>query len=315
MSYSSTGPVPAVLLWVWLLFAGILIGLPVLIIVVAVALRRRASRKAFGQDSGPGAAARSHAHRVTRSGLAGLAAGVLLALILVLDGRADLAPLGVAGGYLAGLLAGEFAAQPAREGQVRAASLRARKPADYAPRWAVLTALAAVGLIIAAVIAFAVAPSIGYGPWHPYPGSPFTLPGGRTSWPAWPGTATGALVAMLVLLLGAAGIRRVADRPQLTDAAEQTVDELLRRQSGRAITGGVLSLQLIMLGGLLIAGSDGLSVPVRAISGGAYLGSEAMTLAGVTCAVAGAVSWLVLSGWTRRPRPEATAGQTATTGG
>ena len=97
-------------------------------------------------------------------------------------------------------------------------------------------------------------------------------------------------------------MRWVAARPQLTDGGEPELDELLRRQAGRAVTGAVLGLELIVLAGLMIAGSEGLAVPVPAISGAAYAGSRAMVDAGLCCGIGGLASWLVLSGWTRRAR-------------
>ena len=67
----------------------------------------------------------------------------MLGVALILDERANLAPLSCAAGYLAGLLMGEYAAQPPTAGHVRIATLRARQPADYAPRWAAVTAVLA----------------------------------------------------------------------------------------------------------------------------------------------------------------------------
>jgi hypothetical protein len=110
----------------------------------------------------------------------------------------------------------------------------------------------------------------------------------------------------VVLFTGAAGLRRVAGRPQLTDGVEQAADEWLRRQSGRAITGAVLSLLLLVLAAFLISGSAGLGVPVPSISPAVYLGNRIMVIAGLCSAAGSIVSWLLLSGWIRRPRPPAT---------
>jgi hypothetical protein len=301
MKYGSGPPVPFPI-WIWIFLAAILVGVPVLVIGVALLLRGRAARSAARRAGGPGQAARTHARRITRSGLAGLGVGAVLGVALILGARADLAPLSCAGGYLAGLLMGEYAAQPPAAGHVRVATLRARQPADYAPRWAAVIAVLAGGFSIATVIAYAVVPPISYGAWQPVTGAGFTLPGGKTAWPGWPATVAAALGACAILLLGAAGLRRVAARPQLTDGGDLELDELLRRQAGRAITGAVLGLELIVLAALMIAGSEGLAVPVPAISGAAYAGSEAMVDAGLCCGIGGLVSWLALSGWTRRAR-------------
>jgi hypothetical protein len=249
-------------------------------------------------------AARTQASRVTRFGLAGLGAGVLLGLALVLQNQAGLAALTCGAGYLIGLLAGEYAAQPPARGQQRAAALHARRPGDYVPRWAAAVVLAAALLMLAAVIVFALAPPIRYGPWRPVPGQSIVLPGGTTSWPGLRPASAGLVFAAVVLLLGLAAFRRIASRPQLTDPGQQALDELLRRQAGRAITGAVLSLQLMLLAAYLLAGSAGLAVPTAAVSPGVHLGNRIMVLAGLACAAGSIVSWLVLSGWMRR-RPAA----------
>jgi hypothetical protein len=161
--------------------------------------------------------------------------------------------------------------------------------------------------VIGAPIAFAVAPAVGYGKWHPFLGANFTLPGGHTSWPpVFPGTAAAAALALAVLGIGAAGLRRIAARPGPADDDAVTVDEVLRRQAGRAMIGAVLGLELIILAALLIAGSSGLAVPMAAVAPGAHLGNRIMVIAGLSCAVAGLAAWLALSGWTRhlrRPGP------------
>lgn len=250
-------------------------------------------------------AAREHARRTTCWGLAGLAAGIMLGIALVFSNHAGFAALACGGGYLCGLLVGEYTAQPRARGEQRAAVLRARRPADYVPRWAAVV-IAAVGVLIAcALIAFTLAPPIHYGAWHPFAGQSFTLPGGSTSWPGLPAMLAGVGFAAVVLCVGAAGLRRVADRPQLTDGVGQAADEWLRRQSGRAITGAVLSLLLLVLAAFLISGSQGLGVPAPAISPTAYLGNRIMVIAGLCSACGSIVSWLLLSGWIRRPRPAA----------
>jgi hypothetical protein len=167
---------------------------------------------------------------------------------------------------------------------------------------AVLTAAA----VLAAPVAFAVAPTVRYARWHPFPGASFTLPGGETSWPpVFPGTVAAAALAVVVLGVGAAGLRRVAARPSPEGDATRAAGEMLRRQAARAITGAVLGLELVMLAALLLEGSRGLAVPAADLAPGAYLGSRVMVIAGLCCAVACLAAWLVLSGWTRRGRSAA----------
>jgi hypothetical protein len=253
-----------------------------------------------------GGAAKAHITRVTWCGLAGLGVGALLGVGLIIDNRGGLAVLACAGGYLAGLLLGEFAAQPPARGAHRTARLLARRPADYVPRWAVAAAVLAAAMVLAAPIAFALAPSVAYGSWQPATG--VILPGGRTSWPpVFPGTVAAAALALAVLGVGAAGLRRVAGRPAAADDAAHGVDETLRRQSGRAILGAVLGIEMLVLAALLIAGSAGLAVPDQAAGPGAYLGNRVMVFTGLGCAACGLAAWLVLSGWIRRPhsRPAA----------
>jgi len=298
--------IPAIPIWIWLILAGVFVGVPVVIIGIAVLLRAHASRSAIRQAEGPPQAARMQARRARWYGLAGLGTGVLLGVALVADQRGGLAPLACAGGYLIGLLIGEYAAQPPAGGQVRAAALRPRRPSDYSPHWAATAVLLAALLTVAAPVAFAAAPSISYGRWQPFPGAGFWLPGGRTAWPGWPVTTAAAAFAVVVVLLGVAGLRRVAARPRLTSAEQdptgQGLDELLRRQSGRAITGAVLGLELLVLAAILISGSSGLAVPDRTVSAAAYLGNRLMIYGGLGSAACAAGSWLVLSGWIRRTR-------------
>jgi hypothetical protein len=296
--------IPGIPIWIWLILAGVFVGIPVVVIGIAVLLRARASRSAIRQASGSPPAARGQAHRARGYGLAGLGTGLLLGVALVLDQRGALAPLACAGGYLIGLLLAEYAAQPPAGGQVRAATLRPRRPSDYSPRWAATAVLVAALLTVAAPVAFAAAPTISYGRWQPFPDAGFSLPAGRTAWPGWPVTAVAAAFAVVVVLLGVAGLRRVAARPRLTSAEQdvpgQGLDEVPRLQSGRAITGAVLGLELLVLATILVAGSNGLAVPVPAVSAAAYLGSRLMVYGGLGCAVGAAASWVVLSGWIRR---------------
>jgi hypothetical protein len=312
--------IPSIPVWIWLILAVIFIGVPAVIIGVAVLLRARASRSAIRHADGPPPAARTQARRARWYGLGGLGAGALLGVVLILDQRGGLAPLACSGGYLIGLLMGEYGALPPARGQLRAATLRARRPADYSPHWAVAAVLLAAVLTLAAPVAFAAAPSISYGRGQPFPGAGFSLPGGRTAWPGWPGTTGAAVFVVIVVLLGAAGLRRVAARPRLAgtelEPAGEGLDEVLRRQSGRAITGAVLGLELLVLAAILISGSAGLAVPVPAVSAAAYLGNRLMVDGGLCCAAGAAASWLVLSGWIRRKHrngpPTADAGSDST---
>lgn len=289
-------------IWVWLVFAGTFIGLPATAIGTAILLRARATSSALrtaGAGAGP---AGVHSRRVKRSGLAGLGIGILAGLILI-QGEALLAVACCAGGYLAGLLIGEFAAQPPASGPLRVARLLVRRPADYVPRWAVAAALLIAVLVLAAPIVFALAPTVHYTSWHPEVGVSVTLPGGQTSWPpVFPDAIAAAMFVVAVLGAGCAGLRRVAARPIPADEATQPLDDLLRRQAGRAILGAVLGLELIVLALLLISASQALAVPVSAASPGAYLGGRVMVFAGLGCAAAGLAAWLILSGWTRRQR-------------
>lgn len=299
-----TQGIPAIPIWIWLILAGVFVGIPAVIIGIAVLLRARASRSALRQADGPPAAARTQARRARGYGLTGLGAGLLLGVALVLDQRGGLAPLACAGGYLIGLLVGEYAAQAPAGGQVRAATLHPRRPSDYSPHWAATAVVLAALLTVAAPVVFATAPTISYGRWQPFPGAGFWLPGARTAWPGWPVTTVAAAFAVLVVLLGVAGLRRVAARPRLTsaeqDSAGQGLDEMLRRQSGRAITGAVLGLELLVLAAILIYGSSGLAVPDPSISAAAYLGNRLMIYGGLGCAAGAAASWIILSGWIRR---------------
>jgi hypothetical protein len=311
--------IPPIPIWIWLILAGVFVGIPLVIIGIAVLLRAYASRSAMRQADGPPQAARMQARRARWYGLAGLGIGVLLGVALVVGQRGGLAPLACAGGYLVGLLVGEYAGQPPAAGQVRAATLRPRRPSDYSPHWAATAVLLAALLALAAPVAFAAAPSISYGRWQPAPGAGFSLPGGRTEWPSWPLTTAAAALAVGVMLLGVAGLRRVAARPRLIsaeqDPAGQGLDELLRRQSGRAITGAVLGLELLVLAAVLVTGSSGLAVPVPAASAAAYLGNRLMVYGGLGCAACAAGSWLVLSGWIRRTHRGSRAGGHAGPGG
>jgi hypothetical protein len=203
-------------------------------------------------------------------------------------------------GYLLGLLAGELAAAMPARGRLRSASLLIRRPADYAPRWARYAAAAIALVLIAVPVAFALAPRIHYPRWHPFPGPGIALPGGMTSWPSLVTSAGSAALAVTALTLGMLTLHRLAARPRAAELQDQGTDELLRRQAGRAVTGAVLAIELLLLGAMLIAGSDGLAVPPSGASA-AYLASRALIWAGLACIAGGITSWLGLSVRARNP--------------
>jgi len=301
-------------MWLWLIVAGIAIGVPVIVITAALLLRARAARATLRESGHLTGPARGHVTRVTRCGLVGLGVGALTALALVADYRRPgvLAVLACACGYLGGVLLGEYTGQPPARGPVRAARLQARRPTDYVPRWAAAAAALSAVLVLAAPIAFAVAPVIHYPGcppgWHCV-SSPGWVQRDQTAWPAWPGTVTAAAVVAAALVLGAAGLRRIAARPGPAGGSEQ-VDDVLRHQAGRAILGAVLGLEMLVLGYLLLTGSAGLAVPNAATAPGPYLGEQVMSYAGGGCAVVGLAAWLVLSGRIRRsaaPPPDQAA--------
>jgi hypothetical protein len=274
--------------WVQLIILAIVIGVPVLLIGGGLLLRLRAGQAA-AQSAAPGAAQRArYLSQVRRCGLTGLLAGVLTGLVFISAGAAPvLAVLTCALGYLVGLLAGELVASPPERDPQRAASLLARRPADYAPRWATGLALASALLVVAAPIVFALVPPVRY-------------PGGTATWPSPAISAAGAALAVTVLVLGRLALYRVATRPRATERQDPRVDEALRRQAGRAVAGAVLAAEFLLLGAALIASSDG---PRRAATGSAaYTASTVLIWAGLACLAGGLASWLALSGWASRSR-------------
>jgi hypothetical protein len=310
------------LIWLQLVIIGVVIGLPVLFAGAALLLRLRSARRAgppaakaadaagndaagndaAGKAAGPAGAARQlYLSRVRRYGLGGLLAGAIVGLLCVAAGRAVLALFCCALGYLLGLLAGELAATAPERDLLRTASLRVRRPFDYAPRWAQYLALASALLLVAAPVVFAVAPRIRYGRYRPFPGIAFTLPGGTTSWPSLLVASASAALAIAVLAVGAVALQRVASRPTAAELQDPATDELLRLQAGRAVAGAVLAIELLLLGTMLIAGSNGLAVP-PSLASDAYLASRALIWAGLACLAGGLASWLVLGGWVRKSR-------------
>lgn len=289
---------PGGMTWLQLVIVGVVIGVPVLAAGGALLFRLRSARTA-ARSPAPGAAQRErYLRQVRRYGLGGLLAGALAGLLCVAAGSPVPAVFCCALGYLLGLLIGELAATAPDRDALRTASLIARRPAGYAPGWARYAALASGLALIAAPVVFSVAPGIRYRSWQPVPG--VTLPGGMTSWPSLVTSAGGAALSVAVLVLGGLTLQRVAARPAAAELQDPGTDELLRRQAGRAVAGAVLAIELLLLGAMLIAGSDGLAVPAAASA--AYLASRAVIWAGVACVAGGIVSWLALSGRARKSR-------------
>lgn len=300
-------------MWFWLILAGVGLGVPAIVIATAVLLRARAARSAlreFGHQPGP---AQAHISRVTRCGLAGLGVGALSGVAMLADHRpGDVAILACACGYLGGVLIGEYTGQPPARGPLRVARPLARRPASYVPRWAAAAAALSGVLVLGAPLAFAVAPTVHYPGcppgWQCVTSGGGPVPGGHTSLPAWPGPVAAAALVAVAAAVAIAGLRRIAARPGPADGSEQAIDEMLRRQAGRAILGAVLGMEMFALATVLALGSNGLAVPNPAAAPAAHLGSQIMEYASLGCAGAGLAAWLALGGWTRRlPRRPAAA--------
>jgi hypothetical protein len=289
---------PGGLIWLQLVIVGVVIGVPVLAAGGAMMFRLRSARMA-ARSPAPGAGQRErYFSQVRRCSRAGLLVGALAGLACVAAGRPVLAVFCCALGYLLGLLTGEVAAAAPDRDAVRTASLTVRRPAGYAPRWARYAALFSGVVMIAAPVVFSVTPGIRYRSSQPVPG--VMLPGGTTSWPSLVTSAGGAALAATVLVLGGLTLRRVATRAVAAELEDPGADELLRRQAGRAVAGAVLATELLLLGAMLIAGSEGLAVPATASA--AYLASRALIWAGLACIAGGIGSWLALSGRVRKSR-------------
>lgn len=267
------------------------VGIPVLLVGLTVwwATRRR---------RGGGGVSGESARRARVGRLAGLGAGALVGVVAVWGGHAWFAPGAVAGGYLLGVAAGELSRYPAPRDPVRVASLEVREPARYVPKWAALIASAASVVTVLAPVVFAAVPRVRYGPWRPDPGYPQpTLPGGTLSWPSAGLTISLAAIAAGALLAGACLVQRVTQLPApITD--RPGLNESARHNAARAIAGVVVGVELLTLGTLAIAASDGLAVP-GAASGYAYLGSRALIWTGLGLALTGITTWCVLGWWHR----------------
>jgi hypothetical protein len=111
-----------VLLWLTLAIGVVVIGVPAAVIGCTVLLRARAARPGR-TGAAPAALAESHARRVRRWSLGGLAAGVVAGLAFIAASRVPVALFCCPVCYLLGMLAGEVTARPAERDTRRAATL------------------------------------------------------------------------------------------------------------------------------------------------------------------------------------------------
>jgi hypothetical protein len=279
----NTGATFGVLFWVRLVLVGIWVGVPVLLVGALVWWTTR----------------RGAAGRVRRARLIGLGLGALVGVVAVWLAQLWLAPLAVAAGYLSGVLNGELRGAPPRTGLIRVASLEPRTTSRYAPRWAVVVAVVAGAVTMLAPAVLSAVPTAGYGPWHPFPGDPFTLPGATLAWPSAALWVPLAVVAGGALIGGALLIRRVTGLPAATPDQSGLL-ESTRRNAARTIAGTVVGIELVALGALTLFASSGLAVPDQ-VGGGAYVASRILVWTGLGLAVAGIAVWCALSRWRRVP--------------
>jgi hypothetical protein len=279
----NTGATFGVLFWVRLVLVGIWVGVPVLLVGALVWWTTR----------------RGAAGRVRRARLIGLGLGALVGVVAVWLAQLWLAPVAVAAGYLSGVLNGELRGAPPRTGLVRVASLEPRTTSRYAPRWAVVVAVVAGAVTMLAPAVLSAVPTAGYGPWHPFPGDPFTLPGATLAWPSAALWVPLAVVAGGALIGGALLIRRVTGLPAATPDQSGLL-ESTRRNAARTIAGTVVGIELVALGALTLFASSGLAVPDQ-VGGGAYVASRILVWTGLGLAVAGIAVWCALSRWRRVP--------------
>jgi hypothetical protein len=279
----NTGATFGVLFWVRLVLVGIWVGVPVLLVGALVWSTTR----------------RGAAGRVRRARLIGLGLGALVGVVAVWLAQLWLAPVAVAAGYLSGVLNGELRGAPPRTGLVRVASLEPRTTSRYAPRWAVVIAVVAGAVTMFAPAVLSAVPTASYGPWHPFPGDPFTLPGATLAWPSAALWVPLAVVAGVALIGGALLIRRVTGLPAATPDQSGLL-ESTRRNAARTIAGTVAGIELVALGALTLFASSGLAVPDQ-VGGGAYVASRILVWTGLGLAVAGIAVWCALSRWRRVP--------------
>jgi hypothetical protein len=291
MRYSSAGLPGFTIFWIDLQVAFIWVGVPALVVGASVWWATRRARAG-------GTAALARRARTGR--LAGIAAGAAVGVAAVWYHQVWLAPAAVGAGYLLGMLAGELTAGPRPAGPLRVASLQARGARQYRPRGAVPAALGVGIPAMIAPVVLAVLPRVSYGPWRPDPyDARIVLPGGTLSWPSLALTVPLAVIAGLALLAGGILMRRVAALPLPVAGGPPGLPERERRNSGRAIAGAVLGIELLAIGSLAILAADGLAVPDSA--GDAYLGSRILVWAGLGAALAGLLVWCLLGWWRRGP--------------
>jgi hypothetical protein len=240
------------------------------------------------------------ARRARVGRLSGIAIGAAAGVVAVWSHQVWLGPTAVGAGYLLGVLAGELMSAPQPAGPVRVASLQARGARQYLPRGAAPVALGAGILAMAAPVVLAVLPRVTYGPWSPDPyDAQVILPGGRLSWPSPALSVPLAVIAGLALLAGGVLARRVAALPQPVTGGQSGLQERERRNTGRAIAGAVLGIELLAVGSLAILAASGLDAPGSA--GDAYLGSRILDWSGLGTALAGLLVWSLLGWWRRGP--------------
>jgi uncharacterized integral membrane protein len=250
--------------WALAVYALVLVGLPLVIVgtVVVLSTRRRALRVGAGR-------------------IGGLLIGALAGVLAAMTGHALLSPPLVAIGYLAGVLLVELSNGPRPTGPLRTASLQARSARQYLPRWVIPAALAAGMLVLLAPVAFAVLPrSADAFPW----------PSPTVSVPL-------ALIAVLALIAGGLLLARVAALPRPAGGAGS--DDRARANSARAVAGAVLAIQLLCLGAVSIAASDGLEFAASSAAG--HVASRILVWLGLGLVAGGLVTWAALSWWRREP--------------
>jgi hypothetical protein len=273
-----SGAVFTIIFWFRVIYALILVGVPLLIVGASVCIATRRSRRGR-----PGAAippARTRQARWARIG--GLFLGAVAGVAGSFFELALIAPAMVAAGYLLGVLVGELASWPRPTGQVRVASLQARDARRYLPRW-VIPATLCTGLLAAAgAIALAVAS------WF--------LAG--MGWPPAMLSVLLALFAATGLVAGAVLLPRVAALPQPGGPDAGHGADQVRLNTARAIAGAVLGIEMLTLGAIAIQASGALAFRFTEAS---YLISRVLVWTGLVLVVAGLVTWPALGWWRRGP--------------
>lgn len=262
---------------------------------------------------------------VRRAELAGLGFGLAGGVVLVSVGRTVAGAGACAAGYLLGLVVSQWRARPASGSGPRVASLRARRIADYSPRWALWPAAATTALTVGAALIYSLAPGVRYrGLRTPQ----FTYNAGTTTWPTPLATIGGAAFAVLIMATAAVLLRRIASRPAaVADARAENkagdggtgnqagevvaawasnrlaADQQSRRRSSRAVAVTALGTELLVLGLLLVSGGARLTLPAGDGPAFARLAAHTMTWAGIVLAGAALVSWSLLGARSRGSGP------------